>query len=123
MVPFKYWCPAEGSGSEREIKAAFNHHVPAGLLTFDPSFQPQWHALKQSHSSQKDSKGCRTVIARHAEDLRGHYCIGGVAAFCWFQLIPSGALQMVAYNQSMKKPISYYSLMIIKDHVCYTMAC
>lgn len=65
------WCPAKGSGSEREIKVAFNHCLPAGLLTFDPSLQPQGLALQQSRSSQWDSKGWQTVIARHAENPRG----------------------------------------------------
>lgn len=101
-------CPAEGSGSEREIKAAFNHRLPAGLLTFDPSLQPQGLALQQSCSSQWDSKGWQTVIARHDEDPRGqwgHCCIGGVAGFCWAQLFPSFALRKLSHNQSMKKSI------------------
>lgn len=120
------WCPAEGSGSEREIKVAFNHRLPAGLLTFDPSLQPQGLAPQQSRSSQWDSKGWQTVIARHAEDprgRRGHRCIGGVAGFCWAQLIPSGALRKLSHNQSTKKPIEKQIVLTIKAHVSNTTAC
>lgn len=93
-------CPAERSGSEREIKAVLNHQsLSAGLLTFDPSFQPQGLALQQSRSSQWETD-CHRQTRCRTTGLAGSIGWGGRSLLG--SAHPSGASQTAIHHQSTK---------------------
>ena len=92
------WCPAEGSGSEGEMKARFNQRLAAGPLTSDLRPPTTWPRPAAVAALTADSKGRWSVTGGHGGDLRGRQeprqdtiWGGGVTAPCCTELVPSGA--------------------------------
>lgn len=74
-------CPAERSGSERDMKAQ--------SADFSPLTSATWPRPAAVVLLTEESKGCCAVSIGHGEDLRGHLehrHIREVTAPCWAQL-------------------------------------
>lgn len=101
------WCPAEGSGSEGEMKARFNQRLTAGPLTSDLWPPTTWPRPAALAALTADSKGRWSVTGgawRRPEGLTevpGH--MGGVTAPCWAELVPSGASQTALHQSHQAK--------------------